>query len=79
MTRAQRSLWVLTALTILAAGLVAQALTAPASLGTHILLTASVLLLAVSATLLARVLRYLTRVTRAQRRPPSQTTRGKPS
>jgi len=41
MTRAQRSLWVLTALTILAAGLVAQALAAPAGLGTHILLVAS--------------------------------------
>ncbi len=79
MTRAQRSLWVLTALTILAAGLVAQALAAPAGLGTHIQLAASLLLLAVSATLLARVLRYLTRPAGAQRRPPSQTSRGKPS
>ncbi len=61
MTRAHRSLWTLTAITVLAAGLTAQALAQPAGLGTHIQLAASLLLLAVAATLLGRVLRYLSR------------------
>ena len=61
MTRAHRSLWILTALTVLAAGLTAQALARPAGLGTHLQLAASLLLLAVSGTLLFRVLRYLVR------------------
>jgi apolipoprotein N-acyltransferase len=61
MTRAQRSLWILTALTILAAGLVAQALAGSAGLGTHILLVVSLLLLATCGLLLIRVLRYLAR------------------
>lgn len=61
MTRAHRSLWILTALTVLAAGLLAQALARPAHLATHVELVASLLLLVTSATLLARVLRYLSR------------------
>ena len=61
MTRAHRSLWILTALTVLATGLTAQALAQPAGLGTHLQLAAGLLLLTVSATLLIRVLRYLIR------------------
>jgi len=61
MTRAHRSLWILTALTTLTAGVLAQALATPASLTADIVVVLSALLLAVSATLLARVIRHLTR------------------
>jgi uncharacterized membrane protein len=61
MHRAHRSLWILTALTILAAGLVSQALTARAGPVSDGLLALSVLLLVVTGTLLIRVLRYLSR------------------
>jgi hypothetical protein len=60
MTRAHRSLWILTAVTILATGLVAQALAAPAGPGADILLAASALLLVASGALLIRVLAHLT-------------------
>ena len=59
--RAQRSLWILTALAILAAGLVSQALTAPAGPVSDALLALSVLLLVITGTLLARVVRFLSR------------------
>ena len=60
MNRAQRSLWILTAVTILAIGLIAQALAAPAGPAEDILLVLSTLLLVVSAALLIRVIAYLT-------------------
>ncbi len=63
MHRAHRSLWTLTALTTLAAGLVSQALTAPAGPISDGLLALSVLLLLTSGTLLIRVIRYLSRAT----------------
>jgi hypothetical protein len=69
MSRAHRSFWILTAVTILAAGLVAQMLAAPAGTGTDILLAASVLLLAASGGLLIRVIAYLTR---PQPNPPGR-------
>ena len=69
MTRAHLSFWILTILTVLAAGQVAGALARPAGLGTHLVLAGSVLLLAVSATLLARVLRHLTRPTQPSSSP----------
>ena len=59
MTRAHRSLLILTALTILAGGLLAQALAGPAGIGPDIRVAASALLLIASATLLIRVLRHL--------------------
>lgn len=61
--RAEVSFWILTTVTTLAAGVVAQILTATAGPATHLELAASLLLLAVSATLLVRVLRYLTGAT----------------
>ncbi len=61
MHRAHRSLWTLTALTTLAAGLVSQALTAPAGPISDGLLALSVVLLLITGTLLIRVLRYLSR------------------
>ena len=63
MHRAHRSLWTLTALTTLAAGLASQALTAPAGPISDGLLALSVLLLLTSGTLLIRVIRYLSRAT----------------
>ena len=78
MTRAHRSLWILTAATILSAGLVAQALAGSAGLGTHILLVVSLLLLAVCGLLLIRLLRYLARTPTSQSppriRPPDKET-----
>lgn len=64
MTRAYRSLFVLTPVTILGAGVLAQALAAPAGPAADTLVVASGLLLAISATLLVRVLRYLAQPTR---------------
>lgn len=61
MHQAHRSLWVLTAITILTAGTVAQTLAAPAGALTDVLLMTAVLVLAISSTLLVRVLRHLTR------------------
>jgi uncharacterized membrane protein len=61
MHRAHRSLWILTALTVLAAGLVSQALTARAGPVSDGLLALSVVLLVITGTLLTRVLRYLSR------------------
>lgn len=72
MTRAHRSLWILLALTVLAAGLLAQTLAGPASPAADVLLAASALLLLTTATLLARVLRYLSRP------HPAATTRPQP-
>jgi hypothetical protein len=65
MHRAHRSLWTLTALTILAAGLVSQALTARAGPVSDGLLALSVVLLLITGTLLIRVLRYLSRAAAA--------------
>ena len=65
MHRAHRSLWVLTAVTILTAGAVAQTLAAPAGPLTDVLLMAALLVLAISTTLLVRVLRHLTRTASA--------------
>lgn len=59
MDRAHRSLWILTALTILATGLVSQSLTATAGPVSDVLFAASLVLLIVSGTLLVRVIRYL--------------------
>ena len=59
MHRARRSLWTLTALAILSAGLVSRALTAPAGPISDVLFAASLLLLLTTATLLTRVIRYL--------------------
>jgi len=72
--RAQVSFWTLTAVVILAVGLTARALAAPAGPGSDIVLVASLLLLAASAFLLTRVMRALLRTgtpTRAQ--PGGQT------
>jgi high-affinity Fe2+/Pb2+ permease len=65
MTRAQRSLVILTGVTVLSAGLLAQALAAPPGVGADVLVAVSLLLLLVSATLLVRVLRYLARAASA--------------
>jgi predicted anti-sigma-YlaC factor YlaD len=70
MTRAHRSLWILTALTTLTAGVLAQALAAPASLTADIVVVLSALLLAISATLLARVIRHLARPADTRRPHP---------
>ncbi len=61
MTRAHRSLIILTVLTILAGGLLAQALAGPAGIGADVQVGVSSLLLIASATLLIRVLRHLSR------------------
>jgi hypothetical protein len=61
MTRAVRSLWVLIGAAIIAVGILAQALAAPASTAADLLVGGSALLLAVSAALLIRVLRHLVR------------------
>lgn len=69
--RADASFWVLTAVVILSAGLVAQLLVAPAGPATHVELVASLLILGTSAVLLIRVLRYLTGAAgRTRRRQP---------
>jgi hypothetical protein len=79
MTRAHRSLWTLTALTILAAGLVSQALTAPAGPASDALFAASLLLLITTATLLGRVIRYLSRATPSgSSTPPDRPRRSRP-
>ena len=59
MNRAHRSMWVLTALALLAVGLVSQSLTASAGPVSDGLLAGSLLLLVITGTLLVRVLRYL--------------------
>ncbi len=64
MSRAQRSLVVLTAVTVLSVGLLAQALSSPGGIGADVLTATSLLLLIFSATLLVRVLRFLTRPVR---------------
>ena len=61
MHRAHRSLWTLTALTILATGLVSQALTGRAGPVSDGMLALSVILLLITGTLLIRVVRYLSR------------------
>ncbi|TQJ92481.1 hypothetical protein [Streptomyces sp. SLBN-31] len=61
MSRAQVSLWTLTAVAVLAAGGTAQALAAPASTAADITVAAGLLLLFVSGALLFRVLRHLLR------------------
>ncbi len=79
MSRAHRSFWVLTAVTVLAAGLVADALAADAGPAADIALAAGALLLATSTALLIRVLRHL--VTSAGRHhavpPAAQTADGR--
>jgi hypothetical protein len=78
MNRAHRSLWTLTALAIFAAGLVSRALTAPAGPASDVLFGASVLLLLGTATLLARVIRYLSRTsTTRSGSTPSRPDRGR--
>ena len=76
MNRAHRSLWVLTALAVLAVGLVSRALTATAGPLSDGLLAGSLLLLVITGTLLVRVLRYLSatphRPTRARRAHPAR-------
>lgn len=64
MNRAHRSLWILTALTLLATGIIAQALAAPAGTPADVTLAAGAILLAVSSTLLVRVVRFLFRTAR---------------
>ncbi len=59
MPRAHRSLLVLTVVTVLATGLASQALGGPAGVGSDIQLGASLALLAVSTTLLLRVVRAI--------------------
>jgi hypothetical protein len=78
MNRAHRSLWTLTALSILAAGLVSQALTAPAGPRSDVLFAGSLALLLITAPLLAHVIRYLSRtsITRPST-TPSRLTRGR--
>ena len=61
MTRAHRSLLILTTVTVLAAGTTAQTLTEPAGAGADIQFTASAILLVISGTLLLRVMRHLSR------------------
>ncbi len=67
MDRAHRSLWILTVLTILAAGVVSQALSATAGPISDVLFAASLLLLVITGTLLVRVIRYLGRVAAGDR------------
>ena len=72
MSRAQRSLWILTTVTILCAGILAQALAAPSGMTADLLVAAASLGLAISATLLYRVLRHLSRpATKNTTRPQS--------
>jgi hypothetical protein len=61
MTRAHRSLWILITATIVCAGIVAQALAAPASGVADVMVAVGGVLLVACAVLLTRVLRYLTR------------------
>jgi uncharacterized membrane protein len=61
MDRAHRSMWILTTLVILAAGLVSESLTATAGPVSDVLFAFSLLLLVVCGTLLVRVVRYLSR------------------
>jgi hypothetical protein len=75
MHRAHRSLWILTALAVFSAGLVSRALTAPAGPVSDVLFAASLLLLLISATLLARVIRYLSQTSAAQTRTAPKRTR----
>lgn len=77
-TRAQVSFWTLTAVVILAVGLTAQALAAPAGPGTDIVLVASLLLLATSAFRLTRVMRALLRTGTPTRTQPKGQTQASP-
>ena len=61
MTRAHRSLLILTTVTVLAAGMTAQTLTKPAGAGADIQFAASAILQVISGTLLLRVMRHLSR------------------
>jgi hypothetical protein len=61
MTRAHRNFWTLTTTTVLATGILAQALAAPASAVADTIVAGSTVLLAISGGLLIRVLRHLTR------------------
>ncbi|MGW3124075.1 hypothetical protein ACWDBW_44395 [Streptomyces sp. NPDC001107] len=61
MSRAQVSLWTLTIVAVLATGGTAQALAAPASTAADVTVAAGLFLLAVTGTLLFRVLRHLLR------------------
>ena len=61
MTRAHRSLLILTTVTVLAAGMTAQTLIEPAGVGADIQIAASAILLVISGTLLLRVVRHVNR------------------
>ena len=61
MTRAHRSLLILTTVTVLDVGMTAQTLTEPAGAGADIQFAASAILLVISGTLLLRVMRHLSR------------------
>ena len=61
MTRAHRSVLILTTVTVLSAGMTAQTLTEPAGAGADIQFAASAILLVISGTLLLRVMRHLSR------------------
>jgi len=75
MSRAHRSLWILIAVTILAVGVLAQALAGPSSTTADLIVAASGFVVAVSGTLLVRVLRYLTRTPTADTWPRMHTRR----
>ena len=62
MTRAHRSLLILTTVTVLAAGTTAQTVIKPAGVGADIQFAASAILLIISGTLLLRVMRHLSRM-----------------
>jgi hypothetical protein len=68
MTRANRSFWILAATAIVVAGVLTQALAAPASATADAIVVVSVVILAVIAVLLVRVVRYLARITPADTR-----------
>lgn len=67
MDRAHRSLLILAVITVLAAGLLAQAAVAPAGPTADVRVAGSLLLLIISGALLVRVLRHL-----AQPAPPTE-------
>jgi hypothetical protein len=60
MDRAHRSLLILAVVTVLAAGLLAQAVVAPAGPAADVRVAGSLLLLITSSALLVRVLRHIT-------------------
>jgi hypothetical protein len=72
MNRARHSLWILTTAVIVFAGILAQALAAPAGPAADVFVAVSGLGLAISAVLLYRVMRVLSRAAAApDRRPES--------